>query len=136
MELFDEFLKVKTSTLPKCGKGLFTKVLIPKGSLITEYKGKVSTWKDVDHADGNNLYIFSVSKNHVIDANGNTSDFAHFANDANGLTKLPGVKNNAQYVVKKKRVFIEAMKNIPAGSEVFVGYGKDYWAVIKKNGIL
>ncbi len=136
MNLFDQFLKVKTSTLPKCGKGLFTKVFIPKGSLITEYKGKITTWKDVDHDGGNNLYIFSVSKNHVIDANGNTSDFAHFANDASGLTKLPGVKNNCQYVVKKKRVFIEAIKNIEANAEIFVGYGKEYWQVIKKNGIM
>jgi len=136
MNLFDQFLKVKTSTLPKCGKGLFTKVLIPKGSLITECKGKITTWKEVDHDDGNNLYIFSVSKNHVIDANGNTSDFAHFANDASGLTKLQGVRNNAQYVVKKKIVFIEATKNIEPNSEIFVGYGKEYWDVIKKNGVL
>lgn len=136
MELFDQSLKVKTSTLPRCGKGLFTKVFIPKGSLITEYKGKITTWKEVDHDDGNNLYIFSVSKNHVIDANGNTSDFAHFANDASGLTRIAGVKNNSQYVVKKKRVFIEATRNIEAKEEIFVGYGKEYWDVIKKNGIL
>jgi hypothetical protein len=25
------------------------------------------------------------------------------------------------------------MRNIPAGSELFVGYGKEYWDIIKEN---
>lgn len=136
MDLLDPFLKVKTSTLPRCGKGLFTKAFIPKGSFITEYKGKISTWKDADHNEGNNLYIYFVSRNHVIDANGKKDDFAHFANDARGITKVTGVLNNSQYVVKKKCVYIQATKNIEAGSEILVGYGKDYWDVIKKNGVM
>ena len=40
-DLFDQNLKFARSTLPEAGKGLFTTLYIPKGSFITEYKGKL-----------------------------------------------------------------------------------------------
>lgn len=137
MTFLDEHLQVKTSTLPGCGNGLFTKIFIPKGTIVTEYKGKITTWKDADHDDGNNLYIYYVSRNHVIDASNKKDDFAHFANDARGFKKVKGLNNNAHYIIdSKKRVFVEAIKDIGAGEEIFVAYGKEYWDVIKKNGIM
>jgi hypothetical protein len=51
MALLEKNLFVKKSTLPNAGKGLFTKVAIPKGTLIVEYKGKISAWKDVKDED-------------------------------------------------------------------------------------
>lgn len=133
MKILDKHLKVKRSTLPGTGKGLFTMVPVAKGNIITEYKGKVTSWKDADHDDGNNLYIYYVSRNHVIDANGKKDTFAHFANDAKGPKKVKGIVNNSEYIIKKKRVFIVAAKNIPAKAEVFASYGKEYWDTIKKN---
>ena len=47
-------LIVKRSGLPDTGKGLFTKIFIPKGTAIVEYKGTITTWKDVDHTNGEN----------------------------------------------------------------------------------
>ena len=32
--------------------------------------------------------------------------------------------------------FITAKRDIAAGEEIFVAYGKDYWIVIIKNGIM
>ncbi len=134
MELLDKHLKAKRSTLAGAGKGLFTTVPIAKGEIITEYKGKVSSWKDANHDDGKNLYIYYVSRNHVIDARGNKKAFAHFANDAKGTVK--GVSNNAGYVEKNKRVFIIATRNIPAKAEIFVGYGVEYWTKLKEYGMI
>ncbi|PZR24775.1 MAG: SET domain-containing protein-lysine N-methyltransferase, partial [Azospira oryzae] len=48
MALLEKHLYVKKSTLPGAGKGLFTKVFIPKGTRIIEYKGEVLTWKEVE----------------------------------------------------------------------------------------
>ena len=31
------------------------------------------------------------------------------------------------------KVYIEATKDIPAGSEILVSYGKEYWEVIRHN---
>lgn len=136
MNLFDPYLEVRTSTLPNCGRGLFTKTHIPKGARITEYTGKITSWKDADHQDGNNLYIYFINRNHVIDASGKKDSFAHFANDARGITRVPGVNNNAHYEVVGKRVFVIASKDILPNQEIFVAYGKEYWDVIKKNGIM
>jgi len=123
------------STLPGSGRGLFTNVFIPKGALITEYTGIVTTWEDADHDDGNNLYIYYVTKNHVIDASKDKKMLARFANDANGRSKIKGSTTNSEYVLKGKRVYIQAIRNIQPGSEIFVSYGKEYWDTITKNGI-
>lgn len=132
LKMLENQLVVKRSTIAGAGRGLFAKTFIPKGSVITEYKGKITTWEEADHADGTNLYIYYVSKNHVIDAKGNTEAFAHFANDAKGATKMKGVVNNAEYRVSGKRVFVVAIKNIAAGEEIFISYGKQYWDTLKK----
>lgn len=126
-------LLVKTSTLPNAGKGLFTKVFIPKGTYIIEYTGKVSTWKDVDHEDGMNGYIYYLNRNHVINASKTPKALARYANDARGLSNIKGVLNNAVYEEENKKVYIKAVKDIEAGQEIFVRYGKEYWDVIKEN---
>lgn len=126
-------LVVKRSTVPKAGKGLFTKIFIPKGSTIVEYKGKRTSWKDADHHEGKNLYLFYVDRNNVIDASNHKSVLARYVNDARGLTKVKGLNNNSEYVTENKRIFIKATRNIPAGAEILVGYGKEYWDVLKKN---
>jgi uncharacterized protein len=51
------------------------------------------------------------------------------------LTKVKGINNNCRYVadMDTMRVYIEAVKDIPAGAEILVQYGKEYWDVIKYN---
>lgn len=126
-------LLVKESTLPGAGRGLFTTEFIAKDTCIIEYKGTISTWKNVNHDDGNNAYVFFVNNNHVVDACNHLNELGRYANDAKGLQKTKGLTNNARYLVDKKRIFIYAVKNIPAGAEIFVGYGKDYWDTIKAH---
>lgn len=126
-------LVVKRSTLPGAGKGLFTKKFLPKGTRITEYKGKITTWKEVNHSNGDNGYIYYVNRNHVINAAPYTKIKARYANDARGIARMKGLGNNSVYAEVDGRVFIESIKDIPAGSEIFVGYGKEYWEVIRYN---
>lgn len=133
MELLEKQLVVKRSTLPGAGKGLFTKHFIPKGTPIVEYKGKITSWKEVEHNNGENGYIYYVKRSHVIDASSFPKELARYANDARGITRMKGVNNNAEYVEEGVRVFILAKKDIPAGSEILVPYGKEYWDVIRHN---
>jgi len=135
MSLLEKQLFTKKSQLPNAGKGLFTKKFIPKGSRIVEYTGRVSTWKDVEDKDsvGENMYIFYVTRNRVIDAAPYKKVLARYANDARGLTRIKGINNNAEYEIVKGRVYIDAKKDIPAGSEIFVDYGREYWQVIRHN---
>jgi uncharacterized protein len=133
MALLEKFLYVKKSTIPDSGKGLFTKVSIPKGTRIVEYKGRRSTWNEVKDEDGKNGYIFYINRNNVIDALPWKSALARYANDARGLVKIKGFLNNCDYIVDGLKAYIESKKDIPAGSELFVDYGKDYWKVIREN---
>lgn len=133
MALLEKQLRVKTSQLPNAGKGLFTTKAIPKGTRIVEYKGRRSAWKDVRDEDGKNGYIFYINRNHVIDALPTKKALARYANDARGLTRIKGIVNNADYVVDGLKAYIESKKDIAAGEEIFVDYGKDYWKVIREN---
>jgi uncharacterized protein len=138
MALLETQLVVKNSTIPNSGKGLFTKKPIPKGTRIVEYKGKKTTWKDVDIDEGRNGYIYYINRKNVIDARSFPKYLGRYANDAKGLTRVKGIVNNSQYVTDMDtlRVYIEAVKDIPAGGEILVQYGKEYWDVIKHNMLL
>ena len=133
MALLEKQLKIKRSQIPGAGKGLFTTKPIAKGERIVEYKGKLTTWKEVNHRDGTNGYIFHITRNRVIDAWSYPKAFGRYANDARGLAKIKGLKNNADYVVDGGRAYIDATRNIEKGEEILVGYGKEYWDVIKQN---
>lgn len=126
-------LEIKDSLIPGAGKGLFTKVDIPEGTRIVEYKGRRTTWKDVKDDDGKNKYIFFINNKNVIDASRNLKQLARYANDAKGIGRVKGLKNNAIYVIIGKKVYIESTRDIPAGTEILVEYGKDYWDVIREN---
>ena len=67
MALLEKHLVVKDSSIPGSGKGLFTKIFIPKGTRIVEYKGKITTWKEVKN-EHDNGYIYTINNNHVINA--------------------------------------------------------------------
>ena len=133
MPFLEKQLIIKRSTLKGAGKGLFTTKDIPRGKKIVEYKGKITKWKDVDDQNGMNGYIYYVTRNHVIDASDAKDALARYANDARGLVRTEGLTNNCTYRIEGLRVFIYSIRNIPAGSELFVGYGKEYWDIIKEN---
>jgi hypothetical protein len=133
MAFLEKQLYVKKSTLPNAGKGLFTKKFIPKGTRIVEYKGKTRTWKEVQADEDESPYIYYVKRNFVIDALNDKKALARYANDARGLERIKDINNNAEYAEEGVRVFIEAAKDIPAGGEILVGYGPEYWQVIRHN---
>lgn len=133
MALLEKQLNVKESTLPNAGNGLFTNTFIPKDTHIVEYKGKICTWKEVNHDEGSNGYIFFVNRNHVIDARRTKSALARYANDGRGLKRVTGLLNNCVYETVAKKVYIKSVKDIPAGAEILVDYGKEYWDAVRHN---
>jgi hypothetical protein len=90
MALLEKQLEVKESTIPNSGKGLFTTAFIPKGTRIVEYKGRITTWKEVKNDSGNG-YIYTINNNHVIDAQKTLKALARYANDARGLIRIKGI---------------------------------------------
>jgi hypothetical protein len=129
----DTMLYVKPSVLPNSGKGLFTKAPIKRGKDVIEYKGEIIPWSECLEREekGQGGYFMYVTSKHCIDARPTKENMARYANDAKGFTKSEGVRNNSFYEMRGKRVFIVARKNIPEGSEILVGYGKEYWDTMK-----
>lgn len=132
MALVEKFLFIKKSTLPKAGKGLFTKTEIAKGTRLVEYKGKLKKWKEVKAQDGYNGYLMYITRNAVIDALPANHTLGRYANDAKGLSRVAGIRNNSEYVSEGNRCYIEATRKIKKGEEILVGYGREFWQLQKK----
>ncbi len=128
-------LVVKKSQLPKAGKGLYTKVPIRKGEKIIEYKGEIIEWKQYEKrvAENKDGYLFFINKNRCIDAFPTPQHKARYANDAAGLSRVKGLRNNSAYEVFDNKCFIMAEKNIAPGEEIFVTYTKEYWDCVRYN---
>lgn len=128
-------LKVKRSQLPNAGKGLFTTTAIKKKDKIVEYKGEIINWKEYENRvkEDKDGYLFFVNRNLCIDAYNTPEHVARYANDAAGLGRVKGLKNNASYEIFGKQCFIVAERDIAAGEEIFVNYTKEYWDCIRYN---
>ena len=131
-------LYLKKSLIPGAGKGLFVKNDIKRGEIVCEYEGEIIPWSVCEKRadEGYEGYVFFITKNKCIDAYFTKDAIGRYANDAKGIGRVEGLRNNAQYEIKtrqgEKRVFIVATKTIKANDEVLVDYGKDYWKNLSK----
>jgi hypothetical protein len=131
-------LYLKKSLIPGAGKGLFVKNEIKKGEIVCEYEGEIVPWSVCEKRaeEGHEGYAFFITKNRCVDAYFTKESMARYANDAKGIGRVEGLKNNSQYEIKtrqgEKRVFIVATRTIKANDEVLVDYGKDYWKNLSK----
>ncbi len=132
MALLEKELEIKTSSIPGAGKGLFTKCFIARGTRIVEYKGTITTWNTVKD-DPTNAYIYYLKPNHVIDAREHPKSLARYVNDAKGLVRSKNWDNNAHFRNDGLHVYIVATRDIKAGEEIFVEYGKKYWDTVRHN---
>jgi hypothetical protein len=103
------------------GKGVFALQKIPAGSRIIEYKGEIISWPEAlrrhphDPTDPNHTFYFSLDDGgHVIDAKvgGNAARWINHACDP-----------NCEADETEGRVFIEALRDLQPGEELFYDYG-------------
>lgn len=131
-------LVIKKSKIPNAGKGLYTTEPIKRGDQVIEYTGDIITWAECrkrnETLDGIGAYYFYVSDRKCVDAQNHLDSLARYANDAAGLVRIEGIRNNSRFEVIKGKPFIIASRNIKAGEEIFVAYGKEYWQAMKENG--
>ncbi|MFP5357397.1 MAG: SET domain-containing protein [Gammaproteobacteria bacterium] len=116
------------------GRGVYALVDLAEGETIIEYVGEVITWDEAlrrhphDPKDPNHTFYFHIDEDHVIDAKfgGNSSRWINHSCDP-----------NCEAEVEDGRVFIRALRNIPAGDELFYDYGlvidEPYTARLKKQ---
>jgi len=128
-------LVVKKSKLPGAGKGLFTTKPIKEDTKIIEYRGEIIGWKDYNERvkrqeDG---YLFYFNRNRCVDAFHTPQYKARYANDAAGIVRVKGLRNNSHYEVHDNKCYIVAARDIKAGEEIFCDYTPDYWKCIRYN---
>jgi hypothetical protein len=130
--LSEKNLRIKASTLPDAGKGLFaqkknagTDIIFRKDDSIIQYQGQ--------EIDGNQLqmryddftapYGIQLNKGKFEDGacKRGAGNLVNHASSSSG-------KVNAQFVIdtRRNRVVLKAIKNIRNDTEIFVNYGRDY----------
>jgi uncharacterized protein len=132
-------LTIKKSQIPSAGKGLWAEKDFKRGEVIVKYDGEKITWKECDRRnkaqEGYGGYYLYITKRNCIDAQYTTWAHGRYANDAAGVSRIEGLRNNARYEIRKGEAFIIASRNIKAAEEIFVSYGKSYWNTLKKEMI-
>lgn len=111
------YFELRTSAIQ--GTGAFASRNIRKGTRLVEYLGQRISWRTADkryddEAMGrHHTFLFTVDEKTVIDGavKGNDARFLNHACDP-----------NCEAITDRKRIFIEAKKNIRAGEELVYDY--------------
>ena len=112
--------RVQTRRSSVHGKGVFALQDIAEGETLFEYVGEVITWAEAERrhphnpADPNHTFYFHIDENHVIDGlyGGNSSRWINHS-----------CEPNCEADEQDGRVFIKALRPIPAGEEINYDYG-------------
>ena len=128
-------LLIKKSQLPGAGKGLFTTRAIRKDAKIIEYRGEIIGYNEYRRRTRReeDQYLFYLRRDLCIDALHTPQYKARYANDAAGITRVKGLRNNSDYMIFDDKCFIVAARNIRAGEEIFVNYTHFYWKAMRKR---
>jgi SET domain-containing protein len=102
------------------GRGVFALKPIAAGERILEYKGEIISWPEAlrrhphDPQDPNHTFYFHLDDQYVIDAKvgGNASRWINHACEPNCEAQQLG-----------QQVFIEALRDLHPGEELFYDYG-------------
>ncbi|KAJ3363037.1 Histone-lysine N-methyltransferase ezh1 [Allomyces javanicus] len=123
----DKKLNVAVSTVPDAGWGLFAQCDFKADDFLGEYSGEVLSSDEADRRgiiyDRKSLnYCFQLATDAVVDAYrlGPVLRFCNHAAKSN-------VNARVAFVDGSQRIGFYAKKNIKAGDELFLDYGRMYW---------
>ena len=119
-------LRVKPSTLgAEAGRGLFTTIPHKAGDEVCRYTGDLVHGPDPNFKGS--LYVAQIDRQNFIDA---ARTDAHLGRMVNAPRQATGRSTNLRWVInhQRKTVRLVASKDIPAGAELFIGYGGGYWS--------
>lgn len=126
--LYKNKLKIKESTIPNSGKGLFvhdpknTDIVFEKNETITKYYGEIVSKEILDKRYSNftNSYAIEISERQ------NIYEDAALKRGIGSIINHNPKKKNVRFGIYKRRIIIKALKNLKHGDELFINYGKDY----------
>ena len=107
----EDFAIRRTAT----GLGLFTLRPIKSGKRIVEYSGTIITNEEADRRGGK--YLFELDEKRAVDGT-TRSNLARYINHS--------CRPNAEGLTTGSRIWIWALRDIKAGEELTINYGKEY----------
>ncbi len=115
----DKNFRIKKSTIPGAGRGLFAKNGLLVGDVIDTYKGEFKTPEEYN----NGLSVYGMwNRGLVIDAYRTQSCISRLINDGRDERE-----NNCRFVSYMGNVYVVVIRNIRAGEELLASYGPLYW---------
>jgi hypothetical protein len=134
----DDGLEIRRTSLPNTvpdNQGLFTTRSFRKRELVSEYTGdRISREQAIERRLRNDSsYIKGIDYYQCIDGDRDPDSYQGIAQFTNDGSEHNG-GNNTKFIFKfdygqaRTRVFLQATRNIEAYEEIFVSYGKNYWA--------
>eukprot|EP00435_Cladocopium_sp_Y103_P020313 s1327_g4.t4 len=121
-------LEVRPSLLGEdAGNGLFVLQAVSPGEVLCEYRGRLLCTSEAMRLE-NKSYLMRIGPQEYIDAREELEVLARFINDC---------RNPAVYNVRfekrpgEGRAMVVAVRPISAGEELFVDYGRWYWASLR-----
>ena len=121
-------LRVTTSTVAHAGNGLFAARDFAPGEHLADYTGdELIIRRDGDGGP----YCLALTQRRAIDAAPTNTGYGRWANDPRGSDGGP----NAEFVLNPARGTgrLRATARIRKGTEIFVSYGRQYWATFGNN---
>ena len=125
-------LRIKQSTIPALGKGLFAidskkksdEIVFKKGETITNYQGEILNTEELHQRYDKYTapYAVQLKTNTYIDA----ARVRGVGSLANHNNKLKNAEFITDYRSQPQQVKLRAIKDIKNNSEIFISYGKDY----------
>lgn len=119
-------LEVRPSSLgEETGSGLFTLDAVPAGHTVCEYRGTLLRTRDASGL-ANKAYLMRLGPQSYVDAAEHPEVLARYINDC----RNPAVYNvRFEKLPEEGRALVVSCRHICAGEELFVDYGKWYWAL-------
>jgi hypothetical protein len=124
----DRHLKVKSSTIPNAGRGLFAynktdnrDIVFRKGDFIINYDGEKLNELQLNTRYGNSTAPYSIKvKNNYFE------DGACRRSPGSLINHQPNARVNSRYSTNYRLIKIFATKNIRNGDEIFINYQDKY----------
>ena len=114
-----EGFRIKKSTIPNAGLGLFTTKPIKNNVNVTEYSGDHVVSRDPNYGGP---YVLETKKYHYIDASKtNEKGLGRWINHQ------PLRKSNTKFVINRGKAYMKSTKPIAKDKELFVPYGAQYF---------
>ncbi len=135
-------VEIRPSTIPNAGNGLFAMKDFHPNDVVTEYWGELIDWETARQLrlQGKDTHIKSL-ESQATAISAPTQAYDYEGQGGGGMANAalaPPYEQNATWLKtydekdregRTTRLWLQATKHIPADSEIFVSYDRDYWDV-------